>query len=209
MAQNKIQFNSVSGKTFRTKIAKYYVAMHELADFLLTVGKSLQSAQSRLATDKEDLLKLAAGEKGVLRDADTINESLRNAKAEVEIYSKARDAAKAKADKAKAEALATIPDGLYKAFIANDGTFNAEFAKYLVAMGFDTATADNVPELRFGRKENSSKDKCKTGQLMGDIKETPWNTLFMNTLCDELLAQKVFDPYKYEYQLPVKKSDKK
>lgn len=204
----KIQFNATSGKDFRATMAKYYVAKHELNDYICAAQKRISSLRTIIDTDLERLVKIENGD-ATLGNADEIKAEIvsMNAKvnAENEKLAKARD----KANKSCEKAMATVTDAMYNAAAEqDDATFNKVFAAYLKANGFDTATPENVPVLHFGVKANSAKKACKSGMLNGFMSQKAWTTVFLNELADTLYEQKVIDPYKYKFDPDAGKKNK-
>lgn len=201
-----IQFNVKSGKKFRVAMAKAYDAMHKLNDYKLSRKDRVDALKVILNTNLEDMDNLEKGlSEGILRDYDEIKaESVDLAKKLLLEEKNLADATEAQ-KKACEEAYGMVPKSLYEcAKSGDDSAFNKAFAEWLVANGFDSATEDNVPVLHFGVKKETLRKSCKNGKLSGFMTEKAWVELFIRVLADELLAQKVIDPYKYSYKIEEK-----
>ena len=215
MATRKIQYNTKAGKAWRTAASNYYDAKHTLNDYINERSDKIKRIQANIATDTTDLLKIELGQtQGILRSKEDIELDYKlqnkNLKAEQDALQKAREKCAEKCKKLED----TVTDALYNAFVesitdADDTKFNQALAKYLVDAGFDTATADNVPILRFGTSKESAKGSYKTGNLTKVMKKGQWTEMFCRTLVDTLAQQKAIDIYKYAYKLPEKKSKNK
>ena len=204
----KIQFNVTSGKDFRDTMAKYHLAKHELNDFICATQEKIKGLESAIETNFARLEKAEQGD-AIIGSVDELKAEIIEYNAKVEKERDRLAKAKAKADKACEKAVNTVTDAMYEAAKEqDDATFNKAFAAYLVANGFDTATPENVPVLHFGVKANGAKKACKTGMLNGFMTQKAWTTVFLNTLADTLLEQKVIAPYKYKFDPDAGKKSK-
>ena len=208
-----IQYNVKTAKQWRINAADFHDARHALNDYVNERKDKIARIKANIATDVADLEKILLGQtQGVLRSKEDIETDKKLQEKYLKAEEDAMDDARKVADEKAKKLLDTVPESLYKAFVTsiesgNDVKFNEAFAKYLVDAGFDTATADNVPTLRFGIGKESTKGSAETGNLTKVIKFNPWKELFCRTLVDVLVAQKVIDPYKYAYK-PEKRQKK-
>lgn len=214
MAQRRIQYNTNAGKAWRIKASRFYNAKHELADYINEHKTIIERIRQGIATDEEDLLKIELGKAGVLRTKEAIELDKKLQTENLELELKALEKAREAADEQCAELANTVTDALYNSFVESvktndDAKFNKGLAKYLVDAGFDTATPDNVPILRFGTTKESSKGSYKTGNLTKIMKKAQWTEMFCRTLVDILAQQKAIDIYKYAYKLPERKKSSK
>lgn len=182
MKTTKIQFNATSFKATRNTISAYFGAKFDLAVELDKAKKATSDLAKVIATDKEQLMRLAMGDSdGIVRTADAIRVSL---KANVESYNamvKPYNDMVEKVSDAINKAVALFNDkdsALYKAYVAyatdtTDENYNA-YAKAMsdrfVALGLSDATPDNVAHFMPNvDKEVRGKSAVKKGDIQGAV----------------------------------------
>lgn len=206
---SKIQYNATSAKSFRTTIAKFYVARHSIADYVLKNKASLKAWTTIAQTDSSALADLLLNGNEQIRSEHEIRESLAKANAQISAINASIKKFSDKFDSAVEKANNLVTDALYKSAKADfeDGTdtFNAALAEWFKAQGLTDATPENVPVLQFGAKKASAKKSCKDGVLVDFMSKKAWAEMFIRTLADQLVTDKCIDTYKYKFELPVKK----
>lgn len=156
MKTTKIQFNAKSFATTRNIMNAYFGATYDLAVELAKAKTATKSYAECIRTDREQLAKLALGEKeGIIRTEADIRLSLTTNTVTYNKLMKPYEAMKATCEKAVADGVALFNNkdsALYKAYCEyvlnpTDDTYDAyakAMADRFVELGLTDATIDNV-----------------------------------------------------------------
>lgn len=217
---NKIQYNVKEAKPFRTIMAKFHNAKHELANYIAETTKKggvLDSAKTALNEDANDLFTLKTGteeeKKAVVRTLEEVEKSYTASKARVDRVqddlSKARD----KANKACEDALALVTPELYAGYCTigtDDDNFGEVIAKWFIAQGFADATAENCDYYArwFGSKDkrNTARKICEKKHLRSNMTKKDFTSAWMEALADDLQDAGIINAYKYTFVPSSKKA---
>lgn len=203
----KIQFNATTLKTFRNTIGKYYIARHQLNDYIEKHNVIVAGLKASLSNDEEQFWRLTNGDAdGITRDADAISASIADLKNKIDVQSANLASAKARAEKAEEKAIGLITPELYNAYVSccNDGDADAfadAIAAWFKALGAEDATAENCRQFVgvVGKRDTSVKQAHKTGKLTDAKKIGAFTKTFLGNLSDILVDNGLVDAYKYTF----------
>ncbi len=209
MSKN-IQFNATTGKAFRTKLEKYYNAMHSIADLINECNDTVSRYSGIIDTNKDLIVKIESGEKVRYTKAQLETE-IKSAEQKIADARTDRDEAKSKFDKAIAEAQCFYTEAMHKGaetVVKTSGTDLTEWHSALADMlkknGFADATSDNV--LRFdylvGVRTNSAKNTYKANSLVGIGSAKSCAKTFLCAFSEYMVSEKIISPFKHKY-VPV------
>lgn len=212
-----IQFNSKDFKSFRLTMSKAYSGYHTLNDFILKRNDEIANANRQLDTNTDDLTKLENGEKGVLRDKDTILADNERILAELKI--KSEELVKAREDKNEAISGAyalvdkfglgtkSSPNTIYNSYVSyvTDGNKDAYLEALALFFGNGATPSDCERfAISIGKRNTSTRTAFKNGKLRCEKSYKQWRDEFVREMCDTLVDCNAITTYKYRYVTPKK-----
>ena len=189
----KVQFMT-SSKDFTTIMAKFWVAINEMADQKLILQKNLRISQDWVELKKDD----AEAQAMYLAD--------------VEKYNAQFDDFKKDYDERIKSCYELITDELYKAYTTSEEEFKSAIKEWFSAQKIEpTPTLINFMIIAVGYKNSSNKQLFKTGNALSYKAKTTFNNSFMRALAQLMKDKNALkvDAYKYQYVEPKKDKDKK
>lgn len=188
----KVQFMT-SSKDFTTIMAKFWVAINEMADQKLILQKNLRISQDWVELKKDD----AEAQAMYLAD--------------VEKYNAQFDDFKKDYDERIKSCYELITDELYKAYTTSEEEFKSAIKEWFSAQKIEpTPTLINFMIIAVGYKNSSNKQLFKTGNALSYKAKTTFNNSFMRALAQLMKDKNALktDAYKYQYVEPDKKKNK-
>lgn len=189
----KVQFMT-SSKDFTTIMAKFWVAINEMADQKLILQKNLRISQDWVELKKDD----AEAQAMYLAD--------------VEKYNAQFDDFKKDYDERIKSCYELITDELYKAYTTSEEEFKSAIKEWFSAQKIEpTPTLINFMIIAVGYKNSSNKQLFKTGNALSYKAKTTFNNSFMRALAQLMKDKNALkvDAYKFQYVEPKKDKDKK
>lgn len=189
----KVQFMT-SSKDFTTIMAKFWVAINEMADQKLILQKNLRISQDWVELKKDD------------------TEAQAMYLADVEKYNAQFDDFKKDYDERIKSCYELITDELYKAYTTSEEEFKSAIKEWFSAQKIEpTPTLINFMIIAVGYKNSSNKQLFKTGNALSYKAKTTFNNSFMRALAQLMKDKNALkvDAYKYQYVEPKKDKDKK
>lgn len=187
----KVQFMT-SSKDFTATMAKFWVAINEMADKKLILQNNLRISQEWAELKKDDPRAQAT----YLSD--------------VEKYQAEFDAFKEEYNKRIKACYELIPDELYTAYTTSEDDFRDGIDKWFTNLKIEaTPTLINFMVVAVGYKNSSNKQLFKTGNALSYKAKTTFKNNFMRGLVQLMKDKNALktDAYKYTYVEPRK--DKK
>lgn len=187
----KVQFMT-SSKEFTSTMAKYWVAINEMADKKLILQNNLRISQewAELKKDNEEAQAIYL--------------------ADVEKYQTEYDTFKKDYDERIKDCYELIPDELYTAYITSEEDFRDGIDKWFANLKIEaTPTLINFIIVAVGYKNSSNKQLFKTGNALSYKAKTTFKNSFMRGLAQLMKDKNALktDAYKYQYKEPEKKNN--
>lgn len=189
----KVQFMT-SSKDFTAIMAKFYVAINEMADKKLILQNNIRISEEWAELKKDDEQAQAM----YLADVEKY-------RAEFETFKKDYDA------RIK-DCYELITDELYNAYTTSEEEFKKAIKEWFTAQKIETTdTLINFMIVAVGYKNSSNKQLFKTGNALSYKAKTTFKNSFMRALAQLMKDKNALktDIYKYQYVQPEKKNKKK
>lgn len=189
-ASVKVQFMT-SSKDFTEIMARFWVAINEMADKKLILQKNLRISQEWADLKKDD----AKAQAMYLAD--------------VEKYQAQFDEFKKDYDERIKSCYELLTDELYKAYTTSEDKFKTAIKEWFSAQKIEaTPTLINFMVVAVGYKNSSNKQLFKTGNALSYKAKTTFKNSFMRALAQLMKDKNALktDAYKYTYVQPEKKS---
>lgn len=186
----KAQFMT-SSKDFTEIMARFWVAINEMADKKLILQKNLRISQEWADLKKDD----AKAQAMYLAD--------------VEKYQAQFDEFKKDYDERIKSCYELLTDELYKAYTTSEDKFKTAIKEWFSAQKIEaTPTLINFMVVAVGYKNSSNKQLFKTGNALSYKAKTTFKNSFMRALAQLMKDKNALktDAYKYTYVQPEKKS---
>lgn len=188
----KVQFMT-SSKDFTTIIAKFWVAINEMADKKLILQNNLRISQEWAKIKKDD----AEAQAMYLAD--------------VEKYQLQYDTFKKDYDERIKSCYELLTDELYNAYTTSEEEFKIAIKDWFSTQKIEaTPTLINFMVVAVGYKNSSNKQLFKTGNALSYKAKTTFKNSFMRALAQLMKDKNALktDVYKYQYVAPDKKRNK-
>ena len=189
----KVQFMT-SSKDFTATMAKFWVAINEMADKKLILQNNL-----RISAEWAELKKDNAEAQAMYL-------------ADVEKYQAQYDAFKKNYDERLKTCYELITDKLYTAYTTSEEGFKKAIKEWFSAQKIEaTPTLIDFMVIAVGYKNSSNKHLFKTGNALSYKTKTTFKNSFMRGLAQLMKDKNALktDAYKYSYVEPEKKISKK
>ena len=189
-ASVKAQFMT-SSKDFTEIMARFWVAINEMADKKLILQKNLRISQEWADLKKDD----AKAQAMYLAD--------------VEKYQAQFDEFKKDYDERIKSCYELLTDELYKAYTTSEDKFKTAIKEWFSAQKIEaTPTLINFMVVAVGYKNSSNKQLFKTGNALSYKAKTTFKNSFMRALAQLMKDKNALktDAYKYTYVQPEKKN---
>lgn len=189
----KVQFMT-SSKEFTAIMAKFWVAINEMADKKLILQNNIRISEDWAELKKDDEQAQAM----YLADIEKYH-------AEFEIFKKDYDA------RIK-DCYELITDELYDAYTTSEEEFKKAIKEWFAAQKIEaTPTLINFMVVAVGYKNSSDKQLFKTGNTLSYKAKITFKNSFMRALAQLMKDKNALktDTYKYQYVQPEKKNKKK
>lgn len=187
----KVQFMT-SSKDFTETMAKFWVAINEMADKKLTLQHNLEISEKWAELKKDD----AEAQAMYLAD--------------VEKYHAQYDAFKKDYDERIKSCYELITDELYSAYTTSEDDFENAIGKWFTDLKIEaTPTLISFMTVAVGYKNSSNRQLFQTGNALSYKAKTTFKNSFMHALAQLMKDKNALkvDAYKYTYVEP--KKDKK
>lgn len=181
-----------SSKDFTATMAKYWVAINEMADKKLILQNNLRVSKEWAELKKDD------------------TEAQAMYLADVEKYQEQYDTFKKEYDKRINSCYELITDELYSAYTTSEEEFKKAIKEWFSAQKIEaTTTLVSFMTVAVGYKNSSNKQLFKTGNALSYKAKTTFKNSFMRALAQLMKDKNALkvDAYKYTYVEP--KKDKK
>lgn len=188
----KVQFMT-SSKDFTTIMAKFWVAINEMADKKLILQNNLRISQEWAKIKKDD----AEAQAMYLAD--------------VEKYQLQYDTFKKDYDERIKSCYELLTDELYNAYTTSEEEFKTAIKDWFSTQKIEaTPTLINFMVVAVGYKNSSNKQLFKTGNALSYKAKTTFKNSFMRALAQLMKDKNALktDVYKYQYVAPDKKRNK-
>ena len=185
----KVQFMT-SSKDFTATMAKFWVAINEMADKKLILQNNLRISQEWAELKKDD----AEAQAMYLAD--------------VEKYNAQFDAFKKDYDERIKSCYELVTDELYKAYTTSEEEFKSAIKEWFSTQKIEaTTTLIDFMIVAVGYKNSSNKQLFKTGNALSYKAKTTFKNSFMRALAQLMKDKNALktDVYKYQYVAPEKK----
>lgn len=187
----KVQFMT-SSKEFTATMAKYWVAINEMADKKLVLQNNLRISQewAELKKDNEEAQAIYL--------------------ADVEKYQTEYDMFKKDYDERIKACYKLIPDELYTAYTTSEEDFKKAIKEWFSSQKIEaTPTLVGFMIIAVGYKNSSNKQLFKTGNVLSYKAKTTFKSSFMRALAQLMKDKNALktDAYKYQYKEPEKKNN--
>lgn len=189
----KVQFMT-SSKDFTAVMAKFWVAINEMADKKLILQNNLRISQEWAELKKDD------------------PEAQAMYLADVEKYQEEFDTFKKDYDERIKACYELLTDELYTAYTTSEEEFKKAIKEWFAAQKIEaTPTLVSFMVIATGYKNSSNKQLFKTGNALSYKAKTTFKNSFMRTLVQLMKDKNALktDAYKYSYVEPEKKNGKK
>lgn len=190
----KVQFMT-SSKDFTATMAKFWVAINEMADKKLILQNNIRISEEWAELKKDD-------EKAQAMYL-----------ADVEKYQAEYDTFKKDYDERIKSCYELLTEGLYKAYTTSEEEFKSAMKEWFNAQEIEaTPTLISFMTIAVGYKNSSNKQLFKTGNALSFKGKQAFNKSFMSALAQLMKDKNALktDAYKYQYVAPEKnKKDKK
>lgn len=186
----KVQFMT-SSKDFTTTMAKFWVAINEMADKKLILQNNLRISAEWAELKKDD----AEAQAMYLSD--------------VEKYQAQYDTFKKDYDKRIKTCYELLTDELYTAYTTSEEEFKKAIKEWFTSHNIEaTPTLISFMTIAVGYKNSSNKQLFKTGNALSYKAKTTFKNSFMRALAQLMKDKNALktDAYKYTYVKPEKKS---
>ncbi len=190
-ASVKVQFMT-SSKDFTETMAKFWVAINEMADKKLILQNNLRISQEWAELKKDD------------------TEAQAMYLADVERYQAEYDTFKKDYDERIKSCYELITDELYTAYTTSEEEFKKAIKEWFSAQKIEaTPTLISFMTVAVGYKNSSNKQLFKTGNALSYKAKTIFKNSFMRALVQLMKDKNALktDMYKYVYVAPEKKSN--
>ena len=189
----KVQFMT-SSKDFTTIMAKFWIAINEMADKKLILQNNLRISQQWAELKKDD----AEAQAMYLADVEKYN-------AQYEEFKKDYD------ERIKS-CYELITDELYKAYTTSEDEFKKAIKEWFSAQKIEaTPTLISFMTVAVGYKNSSNKQLFRTGNTLSYKAKTTFKNSFMRALAQLMKDKNALkvDAYKYTYVEPKKNKKNK
>ena len=186
----KVQFMT-SSKDFTETMAKYWVAINEMADKKLILQNNLRISKEWAELKKDD-------EKAQAMYL-----------ADVAKYQATYDTFKKDYDERIKACYELITDELYTAYTTSEEEFKKAIKEWFNAQEIEaTPTLISFMTIAVGYKNSSNKQLFKTGNVLSFKAKTTFKNSFMRALAQLMKDKNALktDAYKYQYKKPEKKT---
>lgn len=186
----KVQFMT-SSKDFTAIMAKFWVAINEMADKSLTLRKNIRISTEWAELNRDNPEKLAIYEE------------------EVVSYQKVYDEFKKDYEERIKSCYELITDELFSAYTTSEEEFKKAIKEWFSAQEIEaTPTLVDFMVIAVGYKNSSNKQLFKTGNALSFKGEQAFNKSFMCALAQLMKDKNALkvDDYKYSYIVPNKKT---
>lgn len=192
-ASVKVQFMT-SSKDFTATMAKFWVAINEMADKKLVLQNNIRISEEWAELKKDD------------------EQAQAMYLADVEKYQAEFDVFKKDYDERIKNCYELITDSLYNAYTTSEEEFKKAIKEWFSAQKIEaTPTLINFMVVAVGYKNSSNKQLFKTGNALSYKAKTTFKNSFMRALAQLMKDKNALktDAYKYQYVQPEKKNNKK
>lgn len=189
----KVQFMT-SSKDFTAIMAKFWVAINEMADNKLVLQNNLRISQEWAELKKDN------------------PEAQAMYLADVEKYQAQFDTFKKEYDERIKSCYELLTDNLYTAYTTSEKDFQEAIKEWFKAHNIEaTPTLISFMTVAVGYKNSSNKQLFKTGNALSYKAKTTFKNSFMRALAQLMKDKNALktDAYKYKYVEPDKKNKKK
>lgn len=189
----KVQFMT-SSKEFTATMAKFWVAINEMADKKLVLQNNIRISEEWAELKKDD------------------EQAQAMYLADVEKYQAEFDVFKKDYDERIKNCYELITDELYNAYTTSEEEFKKAIKEWFSAQKIEaTPTLINFMVVAVGYKNSSNKQLFKTGNALSYKAKTTFKNSFMRALAQLMKDKNALktDAYKYQYVQPEKKNNKK
>lgn len=189
----KVQFMT-SSKDFTATMAKFWVAINEMADKKLILQNNIRISEEWAELKKDD------------------EQAQAMYLADVEKYRAEFDTFKKDYDERIKSCYELITDELYNAYTTSEEDFKKAIKEWFTAQKIEaTPTLINFMIVAVGYKNSSNKQLFKTGNALSYKAKTTFKNSFMRALAQLMKDKNALktDAYKYQYVQPEKKNNKK
>lgn len=189
----KVQFMT-SSKGFTATMAKFWVAINEMADKKLVLQNNIRISEEWAELKKDD------------------EQAQAMYLADVEKYQAEFDVFKKDYDERIKNCYELITDTLYEAYTTSEEEFKKAIKEWFSAQKIEaTPTLINFMVVAVGYKNSSNKQLFKTGNALSYKAKTTFKNSFMRALAQLMKDKNALktDAYKYQYVQPEKKNNKK
>lgn len=184
----KVQFMT-SSRDFTTTMAKFYVAINEMADKKLILQRNIRISQEWAELKKDN------------------PEAQAMYLADVEKYQAQFDEFKKDYDARIKSCYELLTDSLYTAYTISEEEFKKAIKEWFTAQNIEaTPTLINFMIVAVGYKNSSNKQLFKTGNALSYKAKTTFKNSFMRALAQLMKDKNALktDAYKYTYVEPKK-----
>lgn len=185
----KVQFMT-SSKDFTATMAKYWVAINEMADKTLILRKNLKVCKDWAELNKDNPEKQAMYE------------------SEIAGYQSAYNSFKEEYNKRINACYELLTDELYTAYITGTEEFKKTIKEWFSTQKIEaTPTLIEFMVISIGLRDTGNKEFFRTGNTKGYKSKNTFNKLFMRALAQLMKDKNALkvDAYKYTYVEPEKK----
>lgn len=189
----KVQFMT-SSKEFTATMAKFWVAINEMADKSLILQNNIRISKEWAELKKDD------------------EQAQAMCLADVEKYHAEYDAFKEDYDARIKECYDLITDELYEGYTTSEKEFEKAIKEWFAAQSIEaTPTLASFMITAVGYKNSSNKQLFKTGNTLAYKAKITFKNSFMRALAQLMKDKNALktDAYKYQYVQPEKKNNKK
>lgn len=186
----KVQFMT-SGKDFTATMAKFWVAINEMADKKLILQNNLRISAEWAELKKDDPQAQAMY------------------LADIEKYQAQYDVFKEEYNERIKSCYELITDELYTAYTTSEEEFKKAIKEWFSAQKIEaTTTLVSFMTVAVGYKNSSNKQLFKTGNALSYKAKTTFKNSFMRALSQLMKDKNALktDAYKYQYVAPEKKN---
>lgn len=189
----KVQFMT-SSKDFTATMAKFWVAINEMADKKLILQNNIRISEEWAELKKDD------------------EQAQAMYLADVEKYRAQFEEFKKDYDERIKSCYELITDELYNAYTTSEEEFKKFIKEWFTAQKIEaTPTLISFMTVAVGYKNSSNKQLFKTGNALSYKAKTTFKNSFMRALAQLMKDKNALktDAYKYQYVQPEKKNNKK
>lgn len=209
----KMQYCEKNAKTFRDTIAKWHNADFELADEILQRNERVNAVRTLIASNNRLIEKLNNNQT-VIGGKTVESITAENVKHQATIDKHNADLAEFREKQAEryAQGHALLNKELYKAYVEyitkdERDAYILALANFFESNGI-TPALDSLNDFVavIGKKKNSARQKCKTGQHNGAFTYNTWRDIFLGEICD--VMGNAIPTHKFVYVLKEERQGK-